>query len=328
MSERRPGPRSAVVGTCTFSPYPLRGLNHRDVLLREGLQLLDDMAREADAQGESLDLVVLPEYFAQGEQGTLAEKAEAFDGRTVTAVAERTRRFDTNAAVPLALKEDGEFFNALVFIDRQGEHVGTYRKVNPVPGENGLCESGVTPGREVPVFDLDIGRVGAQICFDAYFEEAWRALGRAGAELVVFPSAMSAVMGLKAHAYTNQYYVLASTWNVPTVIVDPVGREVARTHDRNQALVAKIDLDYCVYSNHRVDFVTELVEKYEGRIHMDWHPEELMWIVTSSDPSLPVDEFMKREKLATTRGYLAEAGAKLAKIRAEESAPRTVPGRQ
>ncbi len=327
MSERRPGPRPAVLGTCTFSPYPLRGLDHRDALLREGLQLLDDMAREADKQGESLDLVVWPEYFAQGEQGALAEKAEALDGRTVTAVAERTRRLGTNAAVPLALKEDGEFFNALVFIDRQGEHVGTYRKANPVPDASGLCEDGVTPGSEVPVFDLDIGRVGAQICFDAYFEEAWRALGRAGAELVVFPSAMQGVMGLRTHAYTNQYYVLASTWSAPTVIVDPVGREVARTHDHNQALVAKVDLDYRVYSDHRVEFVRELVEKYEGCIHMDWHPEELMWIVTSSDPSLPVGEFMKREKLATTCEYLAQAGAALAKIRAQGSAPRTVPGR-
>ena len=71
--------------------------------------------------------MVFPEYFAQGEQATLAEKAEARDGRTVSAVAERTRRLGTNAAVPLALKEDGEFFNALVLIDRQGEHVGTFR---------------------------------------------------------------------------------------------------------------------------------------------------------------------------------------------------------
>ena len=327
MSERRPGPRPAVLGTCTFSPYPLRGPDHRDALLREGLVLLDAMAREADDQGEALDLVVWPEYFAQGEQGTLAEKAEAVDGRTVTAVAERTRRLGTNAAVPLALKEDGEFFNALVFIDRDGEHVGTYRKVNPVPGESGLCEGGVTPGREVPVFDLDIGRVGAQTCFDAYFEDAWRALGQAGAELVVFPSAMPGVMGLKTHAYTNQYYVLASTWEVPTVIVDPVGQEVARTHERNQVLVAKVDLDYSVYSNHRVDFVTELLAKYDGRIHMDWHPEELMWVVTSTDPDLPVNEFMKREQLETTRCWLRRAGAALAKIREEQSAPRTVPGR-
>ncbi len=326
MTDRRPGPRPAVLGTCTFSPYPLRDLNDRDILLREGLEMLDAMAREADRQGESLDLVVWPEKVAQDPRIPVPEKAEPLDGRIITAVAERTRKLGTNAAVSLALDEDGEFSNALVFLDRQGEPVGIYRKINPVPGKNGVCEGGLAPGREAAVFDLDIGRVGAQICFDAYFEEAWRALGRAGAELVVFSSAMQAVMGLKTHAYTNQYYVLASTWNVPTVIVDPVGRELARTHGHNEVLVVKVDLDYRVYGNWRVDFVRELVEKYEGRIQMDWHPEELMWIVTSSDPRLPVEEFMKREKLSTTCARLAKAGAALAKIKGEESTPRTVPG--
>ncbi len=327
MSVRRTGSRPAVLGTCTFSPYPTRGPDHREVLLREGLQMLDDMAREADAQRQALDLVVWPEYFAQGEQGTLEEKAETADGRTITAIAERTRRLGTNAAVPLALREDGEFYNALVFLDRRGDPVGIYKKANPVPGDGGLFEGGLTPGKETEVFDLDIGRVGAQICFDACFDHGWPALARAGAELVVYPSAMPAVMWLKAYAFMNQYYVLSSTWAVPSVLVDPVGREVARTHDRNQVFVAKVDLDYCVYGEHRTEVVAELVQRYGGRIHMDWHPEELMWLVTSSDPDLPAAEFMKREKLLTIREHLAAADARLAKVRTGTSAPRIVPGR-
>ena len=325
MSERRPGPRPAVLGTCTFSPYPLRDLNDRDVLLRESLAMIDEMAREAERQGESLDLIALPEKVFQDPRLPVSEKAEPINGRIVTAVAERARKLGTNAAVCLALEEDGLYSNALVFLDRQGQPVGIYRKVNPVPGENGVCEGGLAPGQDVPIINLDIGRVGAQICFDGYFEDAWRTLGREGAELVVFSSAMQAVMGLKVHAYTNQYYVLASTWNVPTVVVDPCGRELARTDGPKQVRVVKIDMDYRVYSDWRVQFVEELLEKYDGRIQMDWHPEELMWIVTSSDPALPVAEFMKREGLATTTDYLAEAGAKLVKIRGEHGPPHTLP---
>jgi predicted amidohydrolase len=325
MSEGRPGPRPAVLATCTFSPYPLRDLDDGDALLREGLAMIDEMAREADRQGESLDLVVWPEKVAQDPRIPVPEKAEPIDGRIITTVAERTRKLGTNAAVSLALEEDGLYSNALVFLDRQGQPVGVYRKINPVPGANGVCEGGLAPGLGVPVFDLDIGRVGAQICFDGYFEDAWRTLGREGAELVVFSSAMQAVMGLKAHAYTNQYYVLAATWNVPTVIVDPCGRELARTDGPKQVRVVKVDLDYRVYSDWRVQFVHELLEKYDGRIRMDWHPEELMWIVTSTDPALPVAEFMKAEKLATTTEYLAEAGAQLAKIRGEHGLPHTLP---
>lgn len=325
MNQRQPGPRPAVLGTCTFSPYPLRDLNDRDALLRESLAMLDEMAREADRQGESLDLVAWPEKVAQDPRLPVPAKAEPLDGRIITAVAERTRKLGTNAAVSMALDEDGQYSNAVVFLDRRGEPAGIYRKINPVPEGGGVCEGGLAPGREARVFDLDIGRVGAQICFDGYFEDAWRTLGREGAELVVFSSAMQAVMGLKAHAYTNQYYILASTWNVPTVIVDPVGRELARTDGPNQVRVVKVDLDYRVYSDWRVQFVEELLGKYDGRIRMDWHPEELMWIVTSTDPDLPVDEFMKREELATTTGYLAEAGAQLAKIRGEDCRPHTLP---
>jgi len=325
MNDRRPGPRPAVLGTCTFSPYPLRDLSDRDVLLRESLAMIDEMAREAERRGLALDLIALPEKVAQDPRLPVPEKAEPLDGRIVTAVAERACTLGTNAAVCLALEEDGHRSNALVFLDRRGEPAGIYRKINVVPGENGVCEGGLEPGHEAPVFDLDIGRVGAQICFDCYFENAWRTLGREGAELVVFSSAMQAVMGLKTHAYTNQYYILGATWNVPTVVVDPCGRELARTDGPNQVRVVKIDLDYRVYSDWRVQFVEEMLEKYDGRIRMDWHPEELMWVVTSTDPALPVGEFMKREDLATTVEYLTEAGARLAGIRGECGPPHTLP---
>ena len=36
MSLPMPGPRPIVLATCTFSPHPLRGPDHREVLLREG----------------------------------------------------------------------------------------------------------------------------------------------------------------------------------------------------------------------------------------------------------------------------------------------------
>ena len=63
---------------------------------------------------------------------------------------------------------------------------------------------------------------------------------------------------------------------------------MARTDGPKQVRVVKVDLDYRVYSDWRIQFVQELLEKYDGRIKADWHPEELMWVVTSTDPALPV----------------------------------------
>ena len=315
MHERKSGPRPAVLGTCTLSPYRHPDPDDLDGMLRAGLELLDAMAREADARGEALDLVVWPEYFAQGEPKPPAEKAEALDGRTITAVAERTRKLGTNAAVPLALVEDGEFFNALVFLDRRGEHVGTYRKMHPVLGANDVFEGGVTPGREARVLELDIGRVGAQICYDVFFEDGWRALGRGGAELVVYSSATPALAGLKAHACLHEYYVLSSTWNVPSALVDPLGGELARTSEHKEVLVAKVDLEFRVISWMPDDRVQALEDKYGGRIRQDWHREEQQCLLTSLDPSLPVDEFMRLEDIETRRSALERNLAAEARLR-------------
>ncbi len=315
MNEPKSGPRCAVLGTCTLSPYQYPDPDDFDNLLRDGLELLDAMAREADAQGEALDLVVWPEYFAQGEQKCVAEKAEALDGRIVTAVAERTRKLGTNAAVPLALKEDGEFFNALVFLDRRGEHVGTYRKLHPVLGENDVFEGGVAPGHEARVIELDIGRVGAQICYDVFFDDGWRELSREGAELVVYSSATPALAGLKAYACLHEYYVLSSTWKVPSTVVDPIGAEVARTRAHKDVLVAKVDLDFRVISWLPDDRIRALEDKYGGRIRQDWHNEENQCLLTSLDPSLPVGEFLRLEKILARRSEVARNRAAEARLR-------------
>ena len=305
MSERRPGPRPAVLCTCTLGPWKVT--NGNEERLRNGLDLFDGMVRAAEARGWAPDLVVWPEHFSQGESEVpRAEQAEPLDGRTLSAVAERARRCHTYAAVSLLLDEGGEFFNAVVFLDRKGELLGTYRKVFPVLDLQDRLEEGVAPGRDFPVFDLDFGRVGAQVCFDVFYEQGWQALEAAGAELVVFPSATSAVAALRSHAYRHEYYILASTFRVPTVIVDPIGGEVARTAADREVLAVRIDLDYRVLPwNSMRDFGKAQAEKYGERICQDWHREEDTCLVTSRDPELAVGEWLKVEGLETSRQHLA-----------------------
>ncbi len=296
MSVRKPGPRPAVIGTTSLSPYKVSDPSQ---LLADGLALVDQMAEMAEREGWSLDLVALPETFAQhGEQS----EAEAIDGPIGTAMAEKASRYGTYAAVPLRLKEGDRQYNSIVFLDRRGEPVGAYHKVFPVPSGGDLLEGGVTPGRDAPVFELDFGRVGAQICYDAFFEYGWQALDDKGAELVVFSSATPIVMGLRSHAHRHQYYVASSIHEVPSVVVDPVGHEVARTTADREPVVVRVDLDYRVVRwSSLKDYGKALGEKYGDRVNQDWHYEEHMCILTSRDPGLPVAEVMKREGLGTHR---------------------------
>ena len=41
-------------------------------------------------------------------------------------------------------------------------------------------------GEDLPVFDLDFGRVGILTCYDGWFPESFRALSLKGAELIVW----------------------------------------------------------------------------------------------------------------------------------------------
>jgi len=303
MPRRRRGPRPVVVGTCTLAPF-LKESNA--VRLAEGLALVDEMAAQARAKGWGLDLVILPECFAQRERRPLVEEAQTIDGPLVRRLAARARKYRTYVALSMSLREARRFYNAVVFLDRRGRPAGIYRKAFPVLHLDGSLEHGTTPGREFPVFDLDFGRVGAQVCFDVNFDDGWEALDRQGAELVVFPSATSAVAGLKSHAWRHGYYIAASTFRPPTVIVDPLGREVARTSGDKEVLVERFDLDYRVLPwNSLRDFGLAVAARYGNTIRQDWHREEDMCLVTSMDPKVPVERILKREHLETHREHLA-----------------------
>ena len=207
MGSRKPGPRPAVLGTCSLSPYNIpEGDRQR---LEDGLSLVDEMARRAVLNGWRLDLALLPEHFAQGEKDPPSVNCEPLDGRVVSAMARKAREHGTYVGLALRLRDGDVFYNALVMLDRSGELVGVYRKVHPVLIPDGSLEGGIAPGRQYPVWELDFGRVGAQICFDVFFEDGWEALDAKEAELVLFTSATSGVAGVSLPCVTCSWYEYA-----------------------------------------------------------------------------------------------------------------------
>jgi predicted amidohydrolase len=70
--------------------------------------------------------------------------------------------------------QNGPKFNSAVLLGRQGEIIGKpYRKHFPTTTE---LDEAVMPGGEVPVFDLDFGRVAILTCWDFNFPEVWQAV--------------------------------------------------------------------------------------------------------------------------------------------------------
>jgi len=301
MNKNKDGPRPAVIGTCSLSG---RDINDPNQLLANGLAMVDKMAQKAHENGWELDLVVLPETFAHVDGSSSLETAETVNGDIVTALAEKARAYSAYAAVPLELREGEQVYNSVVLLDREGKPVGVYHKVFPVVFPDGSVEGGTTPGREFPVFDLDFGRVGVQICFDVCFDEGWKTLADQKVELILFPSAAPSVSALISHAYRNSYYIVASTYRPPAIIVNPLGREIARAPDNKEVAVVRIDLDYRVLPSRFLwTRGKEIKDKYGDSVDYGWHDAEGACLLTSRDPDIPIGRLVETENLETSREF-------------------------
>jgi predicted amidohydrolase len=107
--------------------------------------------------------------------------------RAVKHFAPIARRFGMAIIAPVMTGVDGQVRNIALVLDRGGEYIGHYTKVHCIENEKAL---GVIPGDDWPVFDLDFGRIGIQICHDNSFPESARCLTMNGAEVIFWPHVM------------------------------------------------------------------------------------------------------------------------------------------
>ncbi|MEO0438666.1 MAG: N-carbamoylputrescine amidase [Pseudomonadota bacterium] len=168
------------------------------------------------------------------------------------------------------------FFNSLAMIDADGTLMGVYRKSH-IPNSIGYQEKTYfTPGDSgFMVWDTRFGRIGAAICWDQWFPEAARAMVLAGAEILLYPTAIGSEPGapeldsrehwrrvMQGHAAANMVPLVASNrigsetaTQDPTLqvsfygnsfITDHTGDIVALGDDETEAaLLASFDLDEC-----------------------------------------------------------------------------------
>lgn len=147
---------------------------------------------------------------------------------------------------------DGKVYNSSYILDRNGVEVGRYRKCQLTYSEE--IVGGLTPGDEIPVFDLDIGKVGIMICFDNYFPETARVLGLKGAELVLYPLYGDTLnpqweIKMKSRAIDNSMYVAPCQIDMIngiregisySGIVDPAGHTICRLTEKKSYQVVEI----------------------------------------------------------------------------------------
>ena len=201
------------------------------------------------AAGEKPDLVVFPETLLTRWVPDLGKDmgAQPIPGPHTQWACAFARKLHTNVIISLREKADGRYYTSAAVIDRSGNIVGVYRKTQLTVGE---YENGYTWGDELPVFDLDFGKVGVLICWDLWFPEAIRTLRLKGAEVIAYPIASTSFehfdLMWKTRAMENGIYLAAAisgkSDGCPSRIVSPAGKVMAETWKEQTYAAATIDL--------------------------------------------------------------------------------------
>lgn len=161
-----------------------------------------NLATSLDAIAEAADhgaqLVILPElhvteYFCKAQDPALFDLAEPLNGPTCSALAECAR--ECRVVVVGSIFEHrapGLAHNTAIVLDRDGQMAGYYRKMH-IPDDPGYYEKYYfTPGDQgFEPIDTSLGRLGVLVCWDQWFPEAARLMALAGAELLIYPTAIA-----------------------------------------------------------------------------------------------------------------------------------------
>jgi 5-aminopentanamidase len=150
------------------------------------LKIVDRMRVATD---NGAQLVIFPECALTGYCFDSFEEAAAFaepiDGRSSEAIAEACRETGAYAVVGFIENDGSNFYNAAMVVGPNGV-VGSYRKVHlPFLGVDRFLKPGDRP---FEILELPFGKIGVNICYDASFPEAARALKLLGAELIILPT--------------------------------------------------------------------------------------------------------------------------------------------
>ena len=155
------------------------------------------IAKIHEAAAANADLVVLPElhlgpYFCQNEDFNHYDLAQPIPGPTTDILSTVAQKLNIVIVSTIFEKRaPGLFHNTAVVFDKDGSIAGKYRKMH-IPDDPGFYEKYYfTPGDlGFKPIETSIGKLGVLICWDQWFPEAARLMALAGAELLIYPTAI------------------------------------------------------------------------------------------------------------------------------------------
>jgi N-carbamoylputrescine amidase len=265
--------------------------------------------RVAEAAAQGAQLVLLQElhngaYFCQHEAVCEFDLAEPIPGPSTQRLARLAAEHRVVLVSSLFEKRAiGLYHNTAVVFEQDGSIAGKYRKMH-IPDDPGFYEKFYfTPGDiGFEPIQTSVGRLGVLVCWDQWYPEAARLMALAGAELLLYPTAigwdpddaqpeqdrqrMAWLLSHRGHAVANGLPVLSCNrighepsplgtsgirfWGSSHVL-GPQGEIVAEAGtDDAQVLVADVDMDRSEHvrriwpflRDRRIDAYQDLLKRY------------------------------------------------------------------
>jgi N-carbamoylputrescine amidase len=153
------------------------------------------LVREAAARGAQI--ILLPElfetpYFCIEQDVRHLKLARTVDDNPAVKHFSAVAR-ELGVVLPISFFERAgpAYFNSIAILDADGSRLGVYRKSH-IPNGPGYQEKNYfSPGDTgFKVWQTRFARIGVGICWDQWFPEAARAMALAGAEVLLYPTAI------------------------------------------------------------------------------------------------------------------------------------------
>ena len=200
------------------------------------LRLAEKIKRLAQ---EGAALIVLQElhnglYFCQTEDVNIFDQAEPIPGPSTEFFGKLAKELQVVIVTSLfERRAPGLYHNTAVVMERDGSIAGCYRKMH-IPDDPGYYEKFYfTPGDlGFQPIQTSVGRLGVLVCWDQWYPEAARLMALAGAELLIYPTAI----GYDPHDTPDEQQRQRMAWQtvqrghavangLPVVAVNRVGEE-------------------------------------------------------------------------------------------------------
>lgn len=276
-----------------------KGFPDRNTNVDRAVDQIDRAAREG-AQVICLQELFPGQYPCQAEDHRKFAEAEPIPGPTSRLLQDRARSLGVAIVGSLfERRAHGLYHNTAIVFDADGSQVGFYRKMHIPDDPNYYEKFYFTPGDTgFTVAKTRFATLGVGVCWDQWYPEAARLFALAGAEILLYPTAIGWLdedrpqygasqhaaweTMMRSHAIANGLFVGAANrvgresnidfWGA-SFVYDPSGNLLHRAaHDQEVLVLVDCDLDqidvtrthWPFLRDRRIDAYGDLTKRFLG----------------------------------------------------------------